>query len=120
MHHLDAGPIQTTATVVTGVLAVAFVIQWSYLQGLAAAMDPAGRVASILASSLFVGGALGPAVGGQLVEWGGYLAIGGLPLAAAALALILVVPVARRVERDEAARAGDAGAATARAQRSSR
>ena len=86
-------------------LAIAFVFQWIYLQGLAAAMDPAGRVAATLAASILVGGALGPAVGGQLAEWGGYPAIGAFALAAAALALILVVPVARRVERDEAAAA---------------
>jgi MFS family permease len=86
-------------------LAMAFVFQWIYLQGLAAAMDPAGRIAAMLAAAILVGGALGPAVGGQLAEWGGYLAIGAFALAAAALALILVVPVARRVERDEAARA---------------
>jgi predicted MFS family arabinose efflux permease len=83
-------------------LAMAFVFQWVYLQGLAAAMDPAGRVAAMLAGAILVGGALGPAVGGQLTEWGGYLAIGAFALAAASLALILVVPVARRVERDEA------------------
>jgi len=87
-------------------LAIAFVFQWIYLQGLAAALDPAGRVAALLAGSILVGGALGPAVGGQLTEWGGYPAIGAFALAAAALALILVVPVARRVERDEAAQAG--------------
>jgi len=87
-------------------LAIAFVFQWIYLQGLAAAMDPAGRVAAMLAASILVGGALGPAVGGQLAEWGGYPAIGAFALAAAVLALILVVPVARRVERDEAAAAG--------------
>lgn len=86
-------------------LAIAFVFQWVYLQGLAAAMDPAGRVAATLAGAILVGGALGPAVGGQLAEWGGYPAIGAFALAAAALALILVMPVARRVEREEAAAA---------------
>ncbi|HEY5658079.1 MAG TPA: MFS transporter, partial [Myxococcota bacterium] len=45
-------------------LAIAFVFQWIYLQGLAAALDPAGRVAAALAGAILVGGALGPAVGG--------------------------------------------------------
>ena len=85
-------------------LAIAFVFQWVYLQGLSAALDPAGRVAAMLAGAILVGGALGPSVGGQLAEWGGYPAIGAFVLAAALLALILVVPVARRVEREEAGR----------------
>jgi MFS family permease len=96
------------------------VFQWIYLQGLAAAMDPAGRVAAMLAGSILVGGALGPAVGGQLAAWGGYPAIGGFALAAAALALILVMPVARRVERGEKARAARAEAALDDTQRAVR
>jgi predicted MFS family arabinose efflux permease len=86
-------------------VAIVFAFQWIYLQGLSAALDPAGRVAAMLAGAILVGGALGPSAGGQLAEWGGYPAIGAFALAAALLALILVVPVARRVERDEAARA---------------
>jgi predicted MFS family arabinose efflux permease len=93
-------------------LAIAFAFQWIYLQGLAAAMDPAGRVAAALAGATLVGGALGPAVGGQLAWWGGYPALGALALAAAALALALVLPVAQQLDRAEAATAG--------AQRSSR
>jgi MFS family permease len=101
-------------------LAMAFVFQWIYLQGLAAALDPAGRVAALLAGSILVGGALGPAVGGQLAEWGGYPAIGAFALAAAVLALILVVPLARRVERGEKARAVRAEAALDDSQRAAR
>jgi len=98
---------RSPAQYVTGhaALAIVFAFQWIYLQGLSAALDPAGRVAAMLAGAILVGGALGPSVGGQLAEWGGYPAIGAFALAAALLALILVMPVARRVERDEAARA---------------
>jgi predicted MFS family arabinose efflux permease len=86
-------------------LAIVFVFQWIYLQGLSAALDPTGRVAAMLAGAILVGGALGPSVGGQLAVWGGYPAIGAFALLAAVSALLLVVPVARRVEREEAARA---------------
>ena len=66
-----------------------------YLFGMAAELDGLGRLVAVAGGSILLGGALGPAIGGLLISWQGYTAIGGFIL----LAMAVVTTLAWRLQR---------------------
>lgn len=66
-----------------------------YLFGMAAELDGLGRLVAVAGGSILLGGALGPAIGGLLISWQGYTAIGGFIL----LAMVVVTTLAWRLQR---------------------
>ncbi len=66
-----------------------------YLFGMAAELDGLGRLVAVAGGSILLGGALGPAIGGVLISWQGYTAIGGFIL----LAMAAVTTLAWRLQR---------------------
>ncbi len=62
-----------------------------YLFGMAAQLDPQGRLMAVAGGSLTLGGACGPGIGGILITWAGYKALGGFILVSMALVTILAV-----------------------------
>ncbi len=66
-----------------------------YLFGMAAELDSFGRLVAVAGGSILLGGALGPAIGGILISWQGYTAIGGFIL----LAMAAVTTLAWRLQR---------------------
>jgi len=79
--------------------AAAYYFSIPFLLGLAAALDATGRLATAFGACTTIGTALGPVVGGWLVAGGGsYRPLGGAALVGALLALLLLAPVARRLD----------------------
>ena len=62
---------------------------------MAAELDRLGRLVAVAGGSILLGGALGPAIGGMLISWRGYTAIGGFIL----LAMAAVTTLAWRLQR---------------------
>ncbi|MDJ0869843.1 MAG: MFS transporter [Myxococcota bacterium] len=78
---------------------VGFFFVTPYLLGLAAALDSHGRWSAAAAGVSSVGIASGPLAAGLLLTWGSFPALGWLVLACGVTALVLVLPVAARVDR---------------------
>lgn len=70
-----------------------------YLVGTAAVLDPRGRVVAAYAGAALVGGAIGPAVGGVLVERFSYPALGWQLVIASSAVIALLLPVAAQLDR---------------------
>jgi predicted MFS family arabinose efflux permease len=78
---------------------IAFFFALPYLLGTAAALDPLGRWTAAAAGIAAVGLALGPGAAGLMVGGSGYPALGGFVIACGLGAAVLIVPVARAVDR---------------------
>jgi predicted MFS family arabinose efflux permease len=91
----------TSELYLAGLLAwgIAFYFALPYLLGTAAALDPLGRWAAAAAGASAVGMALGPGVAGLVVSGSGYPALGGFVIACGLGAAVLILPVARAVDR---------------------
>ena len=70
-----------------------------YLLGTAAALDPLGRWTAAAAGISAVGVAVGPGVAGLMVSDSSYSALGGFVIACGLGAGVLILPVARAVDR---------------------
>lgn len=70
-----------------------------YLVGTAAVMDPRGRIVAAYAGAGLVGAAIGPALGGALVQRFSYPALGWQLAVASAAAIALLLPVATQLDR---------------------
>jgi len=79
---------------------LAFFFVQPYLIGTAARVDPQGRVAAAYAGVVLVGGGIGPALGGALVEWHSYPALGWQLAIASAGAILAILPLARALDRE--------------------
>ena len=79
--------------------AIAFFFALPYLLGTAAALDPLGRWTAAAAGISAVGVAIGPGAAGLLVTDAGYPALGGFVIACGLGAGVLILPVARAVDR---------------------
>jgi predicted MFS family arabinose efflux permease len=78
---------------------IAFFFALPYLLGTAAALDPLGRWTAAAAGISAVGVAVGPGVAGLMVGDAGYPALGGFVIACGLGAAVLILPVARAVDR---------------------
>lgn len=78
---------------------LAFFFVQPYLVGTAAVLDPQGRVAAAYAGTALVGAALGPALGGALVDAFSYPALGWQLLVASAGAIAAILPLASALDR---------------------
>jgi len=78
---------------------IAFFFALPYLLGTAAALDPLGRWTAAAAGISAVGSAIGPGVAGLMVGASGYPALGGFAIACGLGAAVLILPVARAVDR---------------------
>jgi predicted MFS family arabinose efflux permease len=78
---------------------IAFFFALPYLLGTAAALDPLGRWTAAAAGVSAVGVAIGPGVAGVMVSDAGYPALGGFVIACGLAAAVLILPVARAVDR---------------------
>lgn len=78
---------------------LAFFFALPYLLGTAAALDPLGRWTAAAAGISAVGVAIGPGVAGLMVGDSGYPALGGFVIACGLGAAVLILPVARAVDR---------------------
>jgi predicted MFS family arabinose efflux permease len=78
---------------------IAFYFALPYLLGTAAALDPLGRWTAAAAGISAVGVAIGPGVAGLMVSGSGYPALGGFVIACGLGAAVLILPVARAVDR---------------------
>jgi len=78
---------------------IAFYFALPYLLGTAAALDPLGRWAAAAAGISAVGVAIGPGVAGLMISDLGYPALGGFVIACGLGAAVLILPVARAVDR---------------------
>jgi predicted MFS family arabinose efflux permease len=94
--HADVTPAYVLGCIGYG---LSFFFVQPYLLGTAAVVDPDGRVAAGYAGVVLVGGAIGPASGGALVEAFSYEALGWQILAASAVALAAIWPLAVRLDR---------------------
>lgn len=74
-----------------------------YLFGLAAELDPSGRIVASAGGALLFGGALGPVIGGQLIAIAGFTAIGFFILASVAVVMLLAWQLQRRLDRQAGA-----------------
>ncbi len=72
-----------------------------YLFGMAAQLDPQGRLMAVAGGSLTLGGACGPGIGGVLIAWGGYKALGGFILVSMTLASVLAVLLCMHLNKKE-------------------
>jgi len=83
--------------------AMAFYLAWvfglPYLMGLIAALDPAGRAATLAIVMQNVGLAAGPAIAGSIVSAGSYVNLAWFGLALYLFALVIAGPLARRVDK---------------------
>jgi predicted MFS family arabinose efflux permease len=79
--------------------AIAFFFALPYLLGTAAALDSLGRWTAAAAGISAVGVAIGPAAAGLMVGDSGYPALGGLVIGCGLGAGVLILPVARAVDR---------------------
>lgn len=79
-----------------------FAFTMPYLLGTLAALDPSGRWAAMGAGVAAVGGALGPASVGGMVEAQGYGSLGILMAAMGALSISFITPVLIRLDRGPA------------------
>lgn len=82
----------------------AFLFMWlyffAYLAGLTASLDPGGRVTVLMFTTTGLGFAAGPAINGWIVQQtGDYVAIKWLTIASLLVALIFLIPIARRQDR---------------------
>jgi predicted MFS family arabinose efflux permease len=84
--------------------ALAFFFVQPYLVGTAAFLDPQGRVVAAYAGVVLIGAGVGPGLGGVLVEWHSYPALGWQLLVASAGAVAAILPLAATLDRE--ARAG--------------
>lgn len=80
-------------------LALTFNFTSPYLMGLAAALDPQGRIAAGLSGALLVGAGIGPGLAGVVVEWGTFAALGGVSVLVTGLSAVLLLPVLRSMRR---------------------
>ena len=62
-----------------------------YMFGLAADLDPKGRVLAAAGGAMLFGGSVGPGVGGVLISWGGYPILGGFILVVMSIAFLLAL-----------------------------
>jgi predicted MFS family arabinose efflux permease len=76
-------------------LALTFNFTSPYLMGLAAALDPQGRISAALSGALLVGAGIGPGLAGVVVEWGAFIALGGVSVLVTGISGVLLVPVLR-------------------------
>ena len=76
-----------------------FAFSMPYFIGGLATLDPRGRWATIGSGLAGIGGALGPAVTGGLVETHGYSILRIIVIATGVVAAILLTPVLRRIDR---------------------
>ncbi len=79
--------------------AIAFFFALPYLLGTAAALDPLGRWTAAAAGISAVGVAIGPGAAGLMVTDAGYPVLGGFVIACGLGAGVLILPVARAVDR---------------------
>jgi predicted MFS family arabinose efflux permease len=79
---------------------IAFFFALPYLLGTAAALDPLGRWTAAAAGVAAVGVAIGPGAAGMMVGGSGYPALGGFVIACGVGAAVLILPVARAVDRN--------------------
>ena len=79
--------------------AIAFFFALPYLLGTAAALDPLGRWTAAAAGISAVGVAIGPGAAGLMVTDVGYPVLGGFVIACGLGAGVLILPVARAVDR---------------------
>lgn len=73
-----------------------------YIMGLAADLDPRGRVASALSGALLIGAGMGPALGGFIVENASFATLGGVGIALTILPGLILIsdkPIRQRVLR---------------------
>ncbi|WP_414902242.1 MFS transporter [Sphingomonas flavalba] len=73
-----------------------------YLFGLAAELDPSGRIVASAGGALLFGGSLGPVIGGYLIAIAGFAAIGAFILASVAVVMLLAWQLQRRLDRQSA------------------
>lgn len=76
-------------------LALTFNFTSPYLMGLAAALDPQGRISAALSGALLVGAGIGPGLAGVVVEWGAFIALGGVCVLVTGISGVLLFPVLR-------------------------
>jgi len=76
-------------------LALTFAFTSFYLMGLAAALDPQGRISAALNGTLLVGAGIGPGLAGRVVEWGAFAALGAVSVLVTALSAFLLLPMLR-------------------------
>jgi MFS family permease len=69
-----------------------------YLFGMAAELDRHGRLVAMAGGSILLGGSLGPAIGGALISWQGYSAIGGFIIIAMTVVTMFAWRLQRRLE----------------------
>ncbi|MHC4986368.1 MAG: hypothetical protein ACYTFO_09475, partial [Planctomycetota bacterium] len=79
-------------------LALTFNFTSPYLMGLAAALDPQGRISAALSGALLVGAGIGPGLAGVVVEWGAFNALGGVSVLVTGMSAVLLVPVLRSLQ----------------------
>lgn len=82
--------------------ALAFFFVQPYLVGTAAFIDPQGRVVAAYAGVVLIGGGVGPALGGMLVEWHSYPALGWQLVVASTAAIFAIFPLAAALDREAA------------------
>lgn len=70
-----------------------------YLFGMAAKLDPKGRLMAVGGGALVLGGATGPGAAGLLISWGGYYALGGFIIVSMTLVTIMAVLMNAHIER---------------------
>lgn len=75
-----------------------------YLFGMAAELDRHGRLVAVAGGSILLGGSLGPAIGGALISWQGYPAIGGFIIVAMAVVTIVAWRLQRRLDSEPESR----------------
>ena len=80
-----------------GQLALALTYNFTspYLMGLAAALDPQGRISAALSGALLVGAGIGPGLAGVVVEWGAFAALGAVSVLVTGASAVLLIPVLR-------------------------
>ena len=93
---------ETTSPYVVATLAyaLAFFFVQPYLVGTAAFIDPQGRVVAAYAGVVLIGGGVGPGLGGMLVEWLSYPALGWQLVVASAGAILAILPLAGALDRE--------------------
>lgn len=94
--HATAPGVYVAATLGYG---LSFFFVQPYLLGTAAVLDPRGRVVAAYAGAALVGAAIGPAIGGALVERFSYPALGWQLAVASAAVVALLLPVVAPLDR---------------------
>ena len=85
----------------------------AFLFGLLARLDPSGRAVAGTPAMMMVGSCIGPGLAGALVHGVGYPAVGAAACVVAAMAVLAMTQVRRRVPQEPAATAVTPTAATA-------